>query len=98
MSASHDASSSSAHGPHAAHGSHADPHHAHAFDNEPVKVLPPDEPRTPAWVPALGLLLFVFGGVYVALSGDNAASGSATPEKTTAEARQAPAADAPAAR
>jgi hypothetical protein len=31
----------------------------HAFDGEPTHVLPPDEPRTPGWVPALGVLLFL---------------------------------------
>lgn len=83
MSASHDASTSSA------HAVHADHHHAHAFDGEPVKVLPPDEPRTPGWVPLLGVLLFVVGGVAVLLSGDDASPG-ATPEKTSAEARPSP--------
>lgn len=48
-------------------GSHDIPatldHHDHAFDGEPIEVLPADEPRTPGWVPALGAVLFVSAAV-----------------------------------
>lgn len=75
------------------HGDHA---HAHAFDGEPVQVLPPDEPRTPGWVPLLGVLLFVLGGVVILLSGDDDAASGTAPEKTTAETTRPQAAAPPA--
>jgi hypothetical protein len=54
-----------------------DPHghdvsEAHAFTGEPVQVLPPDEPRTPGWVPLLGLALFT-GAAIVLLASHGAA-------------------------
>jgi hypothetical protein len=36
---------------------------AHAFTGEPVQVLPPDEPRTPGWLPLLGLAFFTSAAV-----------------------------------
>ena len=67
MSAAHDA-----HGDHAA-GHHASHDHDH-FDNDPVQELPADEPRTPTWIPIVGLLLFFFAGTawLLAGSGDEA--------------------------
>lgn len=52
----------------AAHDAHADAsaghHDAHDhFDNEPATELGADEPRTPNWVPYLGLALFFSAGV-----------------------------------
>jgi Kinesin associated protein len=41
----------------------ADPGHD-AFDGEPTHVLAADEPRTPAWLPVLGLSLFAVGAVW----------------------------------
>jgi len=68
MSAAHDAHGGSAH-------SHDAPtaHDAHnAFDGEPATTLPAGEPRTPGWLPVLGLALFVSAGVYFLVSGDHA--------------------------
>jgi hypothetical protein len=60
----------------AAHDAHADAsaghHDAHDhFDNEPATELGADEPRTPNWVPYLGLALFFAAGVAMLLSGDD---------------------------
>jgi hypothetical protein len=61
MSSAHDAPLGSAHS-----------HQAHdAFDGEPATTLPADEPRSPAWLPLLGLALFVGAGVYFLVGGDN---------------------------
>jgi hypothetical protein len=49
-----------------------DAHDAHdAFTGEPVDTLPADEPRTPGWLPLLGLGLFVSAGVYFLVTGDH---------------------------
>jgi len=56
---------STAHDAHAQTGEH-DAHEA--FTGEPVNVLPADEPRTPGWLPLLGLALFT-GGAVVLLTG-----------------------------
>jgi pyruvate/2-oxoglutarate dehydrogenase complex dihydrolipoamide acyltransferase (E2) component len=72
-------------------------HDHHAFDPEPIRELPPDEPQTPLWLPALGLVLLVIFGIYLAL-GDGEAPGEGV--SATAEApadATAPAAAAPAA-
>ena len=47
-------SSAPAHGP--------DTHDDHAFTGEPVQVLSPDEPRTPGWIPLLGIAFFTDAG------------------------------------
>ncbi|MDI1448950.1 hypothetical protein [Polyangium sp. 6x1] len=80
MSAAHDA-----HGDHAA-GHHASHDHDH-FDNDPVQELPADEPRTPTWIPIVGLLLFFFAGTawLLSTSGDEA-----QPKADTAPAQAAP--------
>lgn len=72
-------------------GDHAhDDDHAHAFDGEPIKTLPADEPRTPGWLPALGLVLFVAAGVaYLVTSGDTP-SGDAAPAKAAQQQAAAP--------
>jgi len=53
----------------APHGSHV-PHtpDAHAFTGEPIQVLPADEPRTPGWLPLLGIALFT-GAAVIFLAG-----------------------------
>lgn len=62
MSAAHDA-----HADHDA-GHHDASHHDH-FDNEPIQELPADEPRTPSWIPILGLALFFVAGTAWLLMG-----------------------------
>lgn len=47
----------------AAHGAASPAHDDHAFDGEPIAQLPADEPRTPSWLPLLGLALFVSASV-----------------------------------
>jgi hypothetical protein len=54
-----------------AHGH--DAHDAHAFTGEPVDVLPADEPRTPGWLPLLGIALFTAAAI-VFLAGQGAPS------------------------
>jgi len=71
MSSADDAHGASAHAP--------DAHDAHVFNAEPVDTLPADEPRTPGWLPLLGLGLFVSAGVYFLVTGDHA---DATPKLT----------------
>ncbi|MDI1427872.1 hypothetical protein [Polyangium sorediatum] len=80
MSAAHDA-----HGAHAA-GHHASHDHDH-FDNDPVQELPADEPRTPTWIPIVGLLLFFFAGTAWLLAGSG---DEAQPKADTAPAQAAP--------
>jgi hypothetical protein len=62
----------------------------HAFDPEPIRELPADEPQTPLWLPAVGLALFVIFGAYLALGG-----GEAPAEGTSATAEAPPEAAAP---
>jgi hypothetical protein len=57
MSGAHDA-----HGDHAAAAHHDDAAHHHDFDNEPAHELSAGEPRTPGWIPVLGLALFFVAG------------------------------------
>lgn len=75
---------------HDAHTPNAQDDHAHVFDGEPIQVLPPDEPRTPAYVPLLGVVLFVVAGVALLLTGDDSSSGAPSTEKTGAEAAPTP--------
>jgi hypothetical protein len=44
---------------------HDDPSHAHVFTGEPIQELPADEPRTPVWLPLVGIALFTAAAVYV---------------------------------
>jgi len=69
---------------HDAHSTQA--HDAHSFDGEPVKHLPPDEPQTPGWVPALGLALFVLVGIWLLASsaGDGSSTKPASPDAPSA--------------
>jgi hypothetical protein len=47
-----------------AHDAHAD----HAFTGEPVQQVAPDEPRTPGWLPLLGVALFTTAAVALLVS------------------------------
>jgi hypothetical protein len=79
-----------------AHVAHAhDAHDAHAFDGEPVSVLAPDEPRTPGWIPALGLALFVAAAVVALAGGTNASEGEAAKDAQSAATAAPPAPAAP---
>ena len=60
------------------------PDHGTSSDDE----LDPDEPRTPLWLPLLGLCLFVSGLVY-ALIGGSAAPAEATPSTAAAPSASA---------
>jgi hypothetical protein len=73
----------------AAHGN--DAHDDHAFTGEPIQVLPADEPRTPGWLPLLGVALFTAAAV-IFLAGRGAA-----PEAPAAAGALTAAAGAPAA-
>jgi hypothetical protein len=57
-------SSAPAHGP--------DTHDDHAFTGEPVQVLSPDEPRTPGWIPLLGVAVFTTAAIAFLSSGSAA--------------------------
>jgi hypothetical protein len=48
--------------------------------------LDPDEPRTPLWLPLLGLALFLSALVYFLASGDEPAADSAAPPEPAADA------------
>lgn len=66
--------------------SHSGDHdHHHAFDPEPTRVLPPDEARTPLWVPLAGIALFAAAGTWVLLmGGDEGREGQQKPVATQA--------------
>lgn len=72
-----------------------DAHEAHGhddFDPEPARELSPGEPRTPSWVPLLGAVLFLVGGVYFFASGADAdaqTAGSASASASAAPVRTA---------
>ncbi len=85
MSGAHDA-----HGDHAAAGHHDAAHH-HDFDNEPAQELPPGEPRTPGWVPVLGLFLFFLAGTAWLVMGSGDEDASKAPDQKPASAEQQPA-------
>lgn len=91
MSDAHDAHADA----HAATAHGADDHH-HDFDGEPVQELSAGEPRTPNWVPALGLAVFVVAAIgFLISAGDVAAT--ASPPQPAAAAQQRPATPPPAA-
>ncbi len=77
----------------AAHSAHdaSDHHDEHAFDGEPIRVLPDDEPKSPMWLPLLGLALFGSALTFLLITSDgSAAEGAARPvaaEKTAAVAK-----------
>jgi hypothetical protein len=67
------------------HDTHAAIDHDHAFDGEPTDVLAEDEPRSPAWLPALGAVLFVSAAVAFLATREGAAQPTApAPEKPVA--------------
>lgn len=61
-----------------AHEGHAHDDHAHAFDPEPAREIAADEPRTPGWLPLLGISLFVIGGTYFLATGSSDAAQTTT--------------------
>jgi hypothetical protein len=92
MSGAHDA-----HGDHAAAAHHDDAAHHHDFDNEPAHELPPEEPRTPGWIPILGLALFFLAGTawLVMGSGDEDTTKAADQQPAAAQANEGAQAPAP---
>ena len=78
----------------AAHGHDqaAQAHDAHDdFDPEPANELSPDEPRSPAWLPVLGVALFLAGGIwFLARGGGDEKSGVAASASAAASAAAAP--------
>jgi hypothetical protein len=69
--------------------------HDHAFDGEPTDELPADEPRTPGWLPALGMVLFAAAAVaFLATRETPAPTEAPAPEKAAVAAPAAPAANA----
>ncbi len=72
--------------------------HGHeVFDAEPVQDLAEGEPRTPLWLPVVGIGLFVLFGLYLALGDDDDASSGAAAASASATAARA-GASAPATR
>jgi hypothetical protein len=81
----------------AGHGAH-DAAHAHdEFDPEPTQELSPGEPRTPLWLPVLGVFLFVVGAI-VFLTSSSADAKTDEPARADAAAVEAPPSPAPAPR
>lgn len=77
----------------AAHSAHdaSDHHDEHAFDGEPIRVLPDDEPKSPMWLPLLGLALFASALTFLLVTSEGtateaAAAPQAAPEKPAAVA------------
>jgi hypothetical protein len=92
MSGAHDA-----HGDHAAAAHHDDAAHHHDFDNEPAHELPPEEPRTPGWIPVLGLaLFFVAGTAWLVMGSGDEDTTKAADQKPQAAAQANEGAQAPA--
>ncbi len=76
-------------GSHDTHAAAAD--HDHAFDGEPTSELPADEPRTPGWIPVLGIVLFVTAAVaFLATRDTTPAADAPAPEHAAVEALAAP--------
>ena len=67
-------------------------HAEEAFDPEPIRELPDDEPRTPMWLPAVGAVLLLLVGCWWALGGDDdpAAAASAKASGAASVAGSAP--------
>jgi len=84
---------SSASDAHAAHDAHAALDDHHDFDDTPIRELPADEPRTPMWMPALGVALFAAAAVAFLLSLDSPEAGAQAKVEPAAPtpAQQAPA-------
>jgi hypothetical protein len=79
----------------AAHG-HDQAAHAHDahddFDPEPATQLSPGEPTSPAWLPVLGICLFLAGGIWFLARGGDDKNGAAPSASAAASAAAAPAA------
>ena len=83
---------------HDAHGAATPAHHDHDhFDGEPTNELSPGEPRTPGWLPALGLALFTAAAVWMLVGSDAEGAGSAQLAAEQKPIAAAPAPEAPAA-
>jgi hypothetical protein len=80
MSSAHDAPGASAH----AHDDHD------AFDGEPARELSPGEPRSPSWLPVVGVALFSLAGVYMLSGGDGPAAALTPPRPLPVEAAPTP--------
>jgi hypothetical protein len=74
---------------------HAAAHPAHEahepFTGEPVDVLPPDEPRTPGWLPVLGIAFFTGAAVLVLATRDPQPGSAAAPPAQAQPAQAQPA-------
>lgn len=83
---------------HDAHGAPAQASHDHDhFDGEPATELSPGEPRTPSWMPALGLAFFTVAAVWLLVSSSDGTTGGVTPPPALKPAApELPAAAAPA--
>lgn len=62
---------------------HEGAHDHHGFDPEPVSEIADEEPRTPMWMPAVGVTLLVLFGLYLALGDDEAPTDETAPAMTT---------------
>ena len=68
----------------------------HPFDDTPASALPADEPRTPGWLPVVGLALLLAALVAVLVSGDETPRSEApAPAREAAQAANERPADAP---
>jgi hypothetical protein len=67
-------------------------HDERAFDSEPAREIGPDEPRTPMWLPAAGVVLLLIGAsCWIGMNRDE------PPRRATSGSTSAPAPDNPAA-
>jgi hypothetical protein len=74
---------------HDAHGASAHAHDDHdAFDGEPAKELSPGEPRSPAWLPAVGLAFFSCVAVYALAGGDPQGGNAPAPKAVEVHPQQ----------
>jgi hypothetical protein len=77
----------------AAHGhdSAAHAHDAHDdFDPEPATELSPGEPKSPSWLPLLGVGLFLAGGIWFLARGGDEKNGAAPSASASVSAAAAP--------
>ncbi len=62
---------------------HEGAHDHHGFDPEPASEITDEEPRTPMWMPAVGVTLLVVGGLYMATGDEAPTTDEAAPAMTT---------------